>query len=70
MLPFGMQKLASRILIATVLVDLVIFIPATHYYGAIGAAGANVLVEIFVTLSFLWFWYYRSQDHTKIAQNH
>jgi PST family polysaccharide transporter len=63
MLPFGMQKQASQILIATVLVNLVIFIPATFHYGAIGAAGANVLVETFVTLSFMLFCYSRSQNY-------
>jgi PST family polysaccharide transporter len=49
MLPLGMQALFSRVLIAAAVVDVALFLPAAYLAGGIGAAGANVAVELFVT---------------------
>lgn len=69
MLPYGMQKEVSQVLLAAVVVDLVIFIPAAHFYGAIGAAGANVAVESFVTFALMVFWYLRARDRLRLAHH-
>jgi PST family polysaccharide transporter len=62
MLPCGMQREVSFVLLAAVVVDLVIFIPAAHFYGAIGAAATNIAVESFVTIALMGFWYNRAKD--------
>jgi PST family polysaccharide transporter len=49
MLPLGMEALFSRVLIAAAVVDVALFMPAAFLAGGIGAAGANVAVELFVT---------------------
>jgi polysaccharide transporter, PST family len=51
MLPLGMQRQFSRVVLSAALVDLVVFVPAAYFQGAIGAAWANVAVEAFVTMS-------------------
>lgn len=67
MLPYGQQKDVSRVLLAAAVVDLAIFIPATYFFGAIGAAGANVAVESFVTLALITVWYYAARDRLRVA---
>jgi PST family polysaccharide transporter len=49
MLVLGMEALFSRVLIAAALVDVAVFVPAAYLAGGIGAAGANVVIELFVT---------------------
>lgn len=49
MLPLGMQHLFSRVLMSAALVDFIVFIPAAYYFGALGAAWANVAVEFYVS---------------------
>jgi polysaccharide transporter, PST family len=51
LLPLGYHKTFSRILLAFALINFSIFIPLAYWFGAIGAAVANVMVEIGVTLS-------------------
>jgi PST family polysaccharide transporter len=51
MLPIGMESVFSKVLIFAALLNFSIFIPAVYYFGGIGAAWANVTVEIFVTLT-------------------
>ena len=51
MLPLGMDRQFSRTLLLAALIDIVIFLPASYYCGAVGAAWANVVVELFVTVS-------------------
>ncbi|MEP9404205.1 flippase [Sphingomonas sp. VNH70] len=51
MIPLGMSKIFSRILLISAIFNLVVFIPLAYYYGAIGAAMANIAVEIGVTLA-------------------
>lgn len=53
MLAFGLKKSFSRILISASLLNLGLFIPLAKLYQAHGAALANVIVEIVVTLSML-----------------
>lgn len=67
MLPYGQQKDVSRVLLAAAVVNLAIFIPATYFYGAIGAAGANVAVESFVTLALITVWYYAGRERLRVA---
>jgi polysaccharide transporter, PST family len=54
MLPFGMKRAFSRVLLASALLDLILFLPAAKWFGAAGAAWTNVLVELFVTLAMAW----------------
>jgi len=49
MLVLGMEALFSRVLIAAAVVDVAVFVPAAYLAGGIGAAGANLVVESFVT---------------------
>jgi PST family polysaccharide transporter len=49
MLALGMEASFSRVLIAAAVVDVAVFVPAAWLAGGIGAAGANVVVELFVT---------------------
>lgn len=49
MLVLGMEAAFSRVLIAAAVVDVAVFVPAAYLAGGIGAAGANVAVELFVT---------------------
>jgi PST family polysaccharide transporter len=51
MLPLGMERQFSRILLLAALIDVVVFLPASYYWEAVGAAWANVIVELFVTAS-------------------
>lgn len=67
LLPYGQQKDVSRVLLAAAVVDLAIFIPATYFYGAIGAAGANVAVESFVTLALITVCYYAARERLRVA---
>lgn len=53
MLPLGMESTFSRILIIASLVNLCAFIPSASLFGVIGAAWANLGVELFVTFSML-----------------
>ena len=49
MLPFGMKAQFGKILVGAAFIDLIVFIPGVRYFGAEGAASANVLIELFVT---------------------
>ena len=51
MLPFGMNKLFSRIIVLAALADLVYVMPLTYVYGAEGAAIAMLLTEMIVALT-------------------
>jgi len=51
MLPLGMEKTYSKIYLLAAIVNIVTFIPAILYFGVVGAAWANVVVELFVTVS-------------------
>lgn len=51
MLTFGMKRAYSRVYLMTALFNLAIFIPLAWYFGAIGAASANLAVESFVTIT-------------------
>ncbi|PXW94963.1 PST family polysaccharide transporter [Sphaerotilus hippei] len=51
MLTLGMKVAFSRILLGAALVDFAVFIPAAYWFGAEGAAWANVLVELYVTVT-------------------
>jgi hypothetical protein len=46
-----MDRQFSRTLLLAALIDIVIFLPASYYWEAVGAAWANVVVELFVTVS-------------------
>lgn len=50
MLPLGMDKVYSRISMVTALSNLFIFIPASLLFGIIGAAWANVVIALFVSI--------------------
>lgn len=50
MLPFGMESNFSRILLIAAVFDMLIFIPAAYWFGAIGAAWANMAVELFIVV--------------------
>jgi O-antigen/teichoic acid export membrane protein len=49
MLPFGMEKEFSKILLSSAILNFAIFFPLVYFYDVKGAAIANVCVEIFVT---------------------
>jgi polysaccharide transporter, PST family len=51
MLPLGMESAYSRIYLSAAIVNVVTFIPATLWFGVVGAAWANVTVELVVTIS-------------------
>ncbi|MHB8915702.1 MAG: flippase [Thiobacillus sp.] len=51
MLTFGMKRAYSRVYLITALFNLAIFIPLAWYFGAVGAASANLAVESFVTIT-------------------
>lgn len=51
MIPFGLDKQFSRILIAAGILNLVIAIPLIHFFAAQGAGASLFLVEAFVTLT-------------------
>ena len=51
MLTFGMKRAYSRVYLMTALFNLAIFIPLAWYFGAVGAASANLAVESFVTIT-------------------
>ncbi|NRT56862.1 flippase [Sphaerotilus uruguayifluvii] len=51
MIPFGLHALFSKVLVAAVVVDFIVFIPLVHFQGALGAAWANVTVECFVAMT-------------------
>ncbi len=51
MLPLSMEAAFSKILLSAAVVNFIIFIPASYWFGVIGGAWANVIVEIFVALS-------------------
>lgn len=53
MIPLGMEKTFSRILIIAATLDFAIFIPSVYHFGVIGAAWSNVAVETFVTISMI-----------------
>jgi polysaccharide transporter, PST family len=48
MLPLGMDRVYSRISMIAVISNFIVFIPASYWFGSIGAAWANVIVSIFV----------------------
>jgi len=50
MLPFGMKKLFSKIIVSAGLVSLLLIIPLSYMYGPGGAALAVLLTEILITL--------------------
>ncbi len=62
MLPFGMEKPFSRITIIGAIIDISSIYPLTHYYAANGAAIANVLTEIFISIAMI---IYVSKQHKK-----
>ena len=51
MLPLGMESTFSRVLLGAALINFAIYIPAVYLFNGVGAAWANVTVELFVTLS-------------------
>lgn len=51
MLPLGMESSFSRILMCAAVFDFAVFIPAAYLFGGLGAAWANVAVELFVSLT-------------------
>lgn len=65
MFPYGMQKEVSCVVLAAALMNFFIFIPATYFYGAVGAAVANVAVETLVTLMLVGFFYKNAQKSSK-----
>jgi PST family polysaccharide transporter len=50
MLPLGMDRQFSRVLLLAALIDMVAFLPASYQWGAVGAAWTNIAIELFVTL--------------------
>ena len=55
MIPFGLEGKLSRVLLGAALFDFATFIPASYFFGSIGAAWANLGVELFVTATSLTF---------------
>lgn len=55
MIPFGLEGKLSRVLLGAALFDFATFIPASYFFGSIGAAWANLGVELFVTATSLAF---------------
>lgn len=53
MIPFGLDKQFSRILIAAGILNLLIAIPMTHFFAAQGAGAAVLIAETFVTVVML-----------------
>jgi PST family polysaccharide transporter len=51
MLPFGMQRDFSRILIISAIFNTVIVIPLTYFYAAIGTCVSIMMTETFVTIT-------------------
>jgi PST family polysaccharide transporter len=51
MLPLGMESAFSRVLLCAAIFDFAVFIPAAYLFGGIGAAWANIAVELFVSLT-------------------
>ena len=51
MLPLGMESAFSRVLLCAAVFDFAVFIPAAYMFGGIGAAWANIAVELFVSLT-------------------
>lgn len=51
MLPLGMESTFSRVLLGAALINFAIYIPAVYVFNGVGAAWANVSVELFVTIS-------------------
>lgn len=51
MLPLGMKQAFSRILLASAILDILLFLPAASLAGALGAAWTNVLIELLVTVA-------------------
>lgn len=51
MLPLGMSRTFSQILIASAFLDLLIFFPAVRFFGTPGAATTAVIIELSVTLA-------------------
>ena len=57
MLPLGLQKIYSKILIAASIVNLVLIVPAILWKGALGVAGCVLITETFITMVmgiYLW----------------
>ena len=55
MIPFGLEEKLSRVLLGAALFDFATFIPASYFFGSVGAAWANLGVELFVTAASLTF---------------
>ncbi|KKB61944.1 hypothetical protein WM40_20410 [Robbsia andropogonis] len=51
MLPFGMERCFSRILIISALLNFLLFTPMIKFFSVSGAVWANVIIECFVTLA-------------------
>ena len=51
MLAFGMQKIFSRILFASAIVNFLLVFPLIYFFEALGLAVTVVLVEVFVTIT-------------------
>lgn len=50
LLPFGMERPYSRILIASAVLNTVLIFPLTWYFGAVGTAATMLVTETFVTV--------------------
>ena len=64
MLPLGMKKAFSGVLIAGGLFNLVLLLPLARRYGAVGASMSMVATEIVVTLLMIAM-VYRDRDHLR-----
>jgi len=51
MLPLGMEAGFSKILLWAAVINFIIFIPSSYWFGVIGGAWANVVIELFVACS-------------------
>lgn len=54
MLPFGMQKEFSRILILSAILNTIMIFPLIYFFGGIGVCWSMLLTECFVTGSMGW----------------
>lgn len=53
MLPLGMKRLFSHILLASAVIDLLLVVPLSWRYGAVGTASAALIAELVVVVSML-----------------